>query len=119
MGSKNHFFGKKLSEETKNKISESTKGRKISEETKIKISNSLSGKKSPFFGKKMSEQTKEKIKKSKNVAIYTLNENKEYIATFESIKQASKILKINHRYIKNCLNNNEMHLTKKIYFKYC
>ena len=56
---KNHpNFGKHLSEETKRKMSESTKGIKRSEETKRKISETKKG-------KKQSEETKNKISKSK------------------------------------------------------
>ena len=55
--------GKKLSEETKKKISESSKGKKhksFSEETKKKISESKKGKQSNHKGKKHSEETKKR-----------------------------------------------------------
>lgn len=44
-------MGKKLSEETKKKMSEFRKGQKRSEETKKKMSESLSGNKNPMFGR--------------------------------------------------------------------
>lgn len=46
-----YWLGKKLSEETKQKISESKKGSKHSEETKQKMSESKIGEKNPQFGK--------------------------------------------------------------------
>ena len=50
-GEDNPFYGKKHTEETRKKISESRKGKYV-------------GENSPLFGKKLSEETKEKISKS-------------------------------------------------------
>lgn len=54
-GEKNHFFGKKHTEESKIKMSESRKGRVITKEQKIKTRNSMMGKNSGesngMFGK--------------------------------------------------------------------
>lgn len=44
-GEKHHMYGKSHSKETKEKISNSSKGRKISKETRLKISKSHTGKK--------------------------------------------------------------------------
>lgn len=44
-GNKNHFFGKKHSEETKNKLREANIGKKKSQETKDKISQAITGQK--------------------------------------------------------------------------
>jgi hypothetical protein len=75
-------LGSKLSNETKEKISNSHKGKictyligkKLSDETKSKISSALMGKmsgdKNPFFDKKHSEETKRKISESKRVKNY-------------------------------------------------
>lgn len=89
-GSKNHFFGrlhseeskqkmsdghkhnpsqywknKHRSEETRQKTSESLKGRKLAESTKQKISKSLigrfAGKKNPFYGGHHTEESKAKL----------------------------------------------------------
>jgi len=55
IGSKNPFYGKKHKTETRLKISEMAKNRIMSEETKNKISNTLKtkciGDKNPFYGK--------------------------------------------------------------------
>ena len=64
--------GKKLSEETKNKISETlkgqpawNKGKKLSEEHKKKLSEARKGKPSNMKGKHLSEEAKNKISESK------------------------------------------------------
>ena len=66
-------LGRKVSDETKRKISEIHKGKIISEEIKKKMSDAhlgnknpmfgRSGKKSPTFGRHHSDETKEKLKK--------------------------------------------------------
>ena len=53
--------GKQLSEEHKQKLSESHKGTHLSEEHKQKISESLKGENSPLYGKKLSEEHKQKL----------------------------------------------------------
>lgn len=61
-----YWKGKKLSEETKRKMSESLKGRIISDETKRKMSKSMKGKSHKAWnkGKKTSEEHKHKISES-------------------------------------------------------
>lgn len=63
-GNKNPFYGKKHSEESKKKISESLKNRIISDITKRKLSESNSGNKNPFYGKKHTEESKKKMSES-------------------------------------------------------
>lgn len=61
------LIGKKLSEETKKKITESHKGKKHSEECKEKMRQSIS--KNPtryWLGKKMSEETKRKMSEARS-----------------------------------------------------
>jgi len=62
-GKKNPFWGKKHTEETKQKISKAHKGKKLSEETKRKMRLSRVGKK-PALGCKVSDETKAKISKA-------------------------------------------------------
>ena len=64
-GEGNPMYGKKVSEETRLKLSLSLKGRPQSEETRKKRSESLKGEKNPMYGKKMSEETKEKMRKAR------------------------------------------------------
>ena len=63
-----HHLGKHLSEDTRQKLSESKKGEKcyifgkhLSEETRKKISEALNGEKCYIFGKHLSEDTRKKI----------------------------------------------------------
>ena len=58
-------YGRTLSEETKNKISNTLTGRIEPEETRKKKSLSKLGEKNSFYGKKHSEETKNKISESK------------------------------------------------------
>ena len=58
LGEKNYWFGKKLSDETKQKISKANKGKHFNDESKQKLSNSLKG-------RKLSEETKQKMKEKR------------------------------------------------------
>jgi len=78
---KNHwFFGKKHNQETKIKMSNSAKLKKVSEETKKKLSLIRKGSNNSFYGKKHSQETKKKQSESaKNRKIIPENENKRRI----------------------------------------
>lgn len=56
--------GKEHTEESKKKMSESSKGKITSEETKKKLSIALSGKSNPFWGKRHSKESLEKMSES-------------------------------------------------------
>jgi hypothetical protein len=60
-GRMNCFYGKKHTEEHKQKMSNLFKGRRLSEETKRKLSEAQTGEKHHLYGKKRSDETKEKI----------------------------------------------------------
>ena len=83
-----HKKGKKLSEETKNKMSESKKGTHLSEETKNKMSESKKGKtRKPFSedhkknisysmkGHSVSEETKKKLSDARKAYWYRKKHN--------------------------------------------
>ena len=63
-GENHPWYGKKHLEETKRKISESRKGLKLSEETKRKIGEKSKGNKH-LLGRKFSEETKRKMSESR------------------------------------------------------
>lgn len=63
-GKNNPLYGKSLSEETKQKLSESLNGKHRSEETRKKISESKKGEKNYFYGKRHSEATRKKMSES-------------------------------------------------------
>lgn len=82
VGEDNSFYGKKHTQDTKDKISKINTGRKhskelvnrlrelrkrenLSQETLDRKSESVTGNKNPFFGKNHSEESKEKIRKKK------------------------------------------------------
>lgn len=60
-GELNGMYGRTHTEDVKKKISKINKGRKLSEETKSKISESIKGENHPWWGKSHSEETKRKI----------------------------------------------------------
>ena len=68
---KTSALGRKLSEETKKKLSQIHKGntynlgKHLSEETKQKISNATKGENNPMYGKHHSEETKKKMSRPK------------------------------------------------------
>ncbi len=61
-GKNNPMFGRKHSDETKEKLRRQKLGKKASEETKSKLSKSRRGDKNGFFGKTHSDETKEKLR---------------------------------------------------------
>lgn len=61
VGEKHHAHGKMRSEEHRRHLSEALKGKTIKEETRKKISESTKGEKSCHFGKHHTEETKRKI----------------------------------------------------------
>jgi group I intron endonuclease len=65
IGDKNPNYGKKMSQEQKDKISIANKGRKLSKETIDRIIKSKTGVISSFRGKKQSEEAKIKMSQAK------------------------------------------------------
>ena len=79
-GENNPFYGKKHTEESKRKMSETKKGTKLSDETKEKLKEKISGKNNPLYGvsrlgkdnpmwgKNHSNEAKMKMSKNKNTS---------------------------------------------------
>lgn len=63
-GSKNPMYGKKHTEETREKLSETHKGKIFSKGTKEKLSRAKKGSKNPNYGKTLSKETREKMSKA-------------------------------------------------------
>lgn len=94
-GENNPMYGKKISEETKKKISESLEGHEVSEETKKKISESNKG-------KVKSENHKNKLRDShEKKKVVQLSLNGEFIKVWESIREPNKE-GFDHRHIIKC-----------------
>jgi len=63
-GKDNHFYGKTHTDEVKEKLKNINRNKKLSDETREKISIKFSGINNPFYGKFHSEETKYKMKLS-------------------------------------------------------
>lgn len=61
-----HFTGRLLSNETKQKISLKNKGRKMSAEFRSKCRLNTSGENNPMFGRKHSDESKQKMRENTN-----------------------------------------------------
>lgn len=109
VGEKNPMYGKKHTEETKQKLRKASTGKHPSNETKIKMSKSHSGENNVMFGKKHSEETKRKISDSKKneknpkaVKVDQRSLDGALIKTWSYIKQASNTLGIPYQNISRC-----------------
>lgn len=76
---KSWLLGREMSEETKEKLRKLNKGKKLSEEHKKKISENhhdVSGKNNPMYGKKHSPETIEKLKQKQRERAERIKNNK-------------------------------------------
>lgn len=95
-GENHPLYGKKHSEETKEKISKTLTGRLESDETRKKKSESKKGDKNFFYGKKHSEESKNKISNTKkgcsswNKGIPMKEESKKKLSESKKGKKLSK-----------------------------
>jgi group I intron endonuclease len=112
IGENNPFYGKKHSEESKKKISESRTGKYGGDK------NPMFGKKgelSPNFGRKCSEETKRKISKSRDKIkrkVFCVNND----TIYESIREASRALPVSPAGIRKVLQH-KMVSIKGYYFE--
>jgi hypothetical protein len=78
-GKDNPFYGKKHSEDSRNRMSKSHSGVSPSEEHRKKISEALSGTRSgednPFFGKTHTQETKQRMSMKSKITIERLKEH--------------------------------------------
>ena len=98
-----YCLGRKLSQETKDKISEVQKGKKLSEETKNKIRNKL-------IGRIISEENKIKLSELRSIKLLDTSTG----IIYNSMKEASLILNISRSYLSSMLNNKVPNTTSLI-----
>ena len=113
-GTLNHFFGKKHTEDTKLKMSEAWEKRKpISEETRNKMSESQTG-------RKHSNETKEKMrairlgKRNKQTSVFLIDINLNLVNQFNNIPECADFLQLNKRTIYSALDR--LNLVKKRFY---
>ena len=108
-GEKNGMYGKKHTEEAKQKQREASLGKHPSDETRSKMSESHRGERNVMYGKKHSDETKKKIgesiknekhPKARKVNQYTLDWI--FIKTWNYMKQAGEVLGIPPQNISRC-----------------
>jgi hypothetical protein len=92
-------LGKKMSDESKKKMSESALGKKMSDETKKKMSESAKGDNNNY--KRYLERTGFAHSKSKTVLQFTLSD--EFIKEWVNANVASKELGLSYKSINGCL----------------
>jgi len=113
---KNHWnYGKTVTEETKEKMSKSAIGRKLSKETRKKLSEVRKGEKNHFYGKKHSIKSKLKQKEkalkrkiqpaAKKVEQYSLDGT--YIKTWNSVTEAGEEVGIANSGISACISGRQ------------
>jgi group I intron endonuclease len=109
VGENNGMYGKKHSEDSKQKMREASLGKHPSEETLGKMRSSHLGEKNVMFGKHHTDETKSKISdankgsnngRAKKVNQYSLNDM--FIQTWTTMKEAGSTLGIPHQNIARC-----------------
>jgi hypothetical protein len=86
-GENHHLFGKKHSEETKEKIRQSRLGKKHSEESKQKMSEERKGINNPFFGKKHSDEVKQIVSLTNKNKVRTEETKRKISMTKKAMRQ--------------------------------
>lgn len=110
-GKDNPNFGKKRTQEQKDAISLCLTGKKLSEETKKKMSvtakkNAKHGAEHHLYGTKMLEQHKNKISKTLSQKVVQYDKTTgEQIKIWDGCRLAGKMLCIDHTGISKCCNN--------------
>lgn len=101
-------FGKHLSRDIRQKISEAHKGKTLSEETKKKLSELNSGENHPKYGKHHSEETKKKLWQSRQKqckVVEQLDQNTGIVLReFASAAEAARFIGVVASYISMCCN---------------
>ena len=111
------WLNRKHTEEAKIKIGNAHRGKKLSDKTKQKLSDAkkgkFKGKDNPFFNKKHTEETKEKLRKTNGNPIICIETDEE----FQSINQCAKKMNLDRKAIERVLKG-VYKQTKGYTFKY-
>lgn len=93
-GEENPNYGKHLSEEIRKKLSEANKGRVVSDETRFKISEASKGEKNPYYGKKHTKEIRIKMSEAKGITREIIFKIKGYLEDGISVVEICKTLNI-------------------------
>jgi hypothetical protein len=133
-GEKNGMYGRKHTQEAKDKVSNANKGRVLSKSHKRKLSRASSGENNGMFGKKHSLESKQKITKSlegkkfseevkKNISARTKGKGNSFFGKVHTEKSKQKISdtkKNNPKlYEKKCIKCNNLFVAKAHNAKRC
>ncbi len=102
-GNKNGMFGKKHTEETKNKIRQKSIGRKLNDSHRNKMSENRTGEKNSFYGKKHTKKSIELIRQKKIGKF--IGENNFTAKSFIFISPDKKEKTIKGGFVKFCIEN--------------
>lgn len=116
VGENNNMYGRHHTEETKKKIGEASKRENLSEERFNKYHNKI-GNKNPFYGRKHTEETKKKISEYRKKKIAQYDKEGNLIKIFDSIKQAAEEIGVTPHAIGSCLGKHNR-MCKKFIWKY-
>lgn len=117
-GKNNPFYGRKHTEETKQKISKSKAGKKQSEEIRKKKSEIFRGEKNPMYGKHHSDSTRKKISEAnkgkmcgknnhKSIPCKIINIKTKEVLTFQTKSEVGKFLNVPYTTIYYAIKNNK------------
>ena len=89
-GEKHPLYGTSRPKEVREKISKANRGRILTDEHKQKISDSLKGEKHPLYGKSHSEETRNKISEAKKGTPSNMKNKKHTEESKEKMREAKK-----------------------------
>ena len=102
-------LGYKHTPESISLISKSASLKKVSQETKDKISKSMMGELNPFWGKTHTAEVLAKIAESKSQgSLFLYNEYKELICIFNSLTRFAKLIQSNNNSIKKFIDSRDL-----------
>ena len=113
-GEKHPWYGRNHTEETKEKIRQTSVGRILTEEAKIKLSIANSGENNPFYGKTHSEEARRRVSKSNTGAkngrarrVIQYDSCGNFIRVWNHIREAAIELNINYSSIVACCRDRQ------------